>query len=95
MIYGSQLELLVHLESLGDRGEPYVNLVPFFQRYQERGGHGGTQMADYLAFLVRMGFLEYFDDPAGQRARITPVGADFLSYLRADYGPDFWQRKPF
>jgi hypothetical protein len=95
VIYGSQMELLIHLESLGEAGEYYVNLVPFFARFQARGGSADAQMADYLMFLVRMEFLEYYEGPSGQRARLTPAGADFLSYLRAEYGNTFWQRRPY
>lgn len=93
LIFGSQLDLLEHLEAKGDMGEKYVNLHSFFQEFLRRGGFPTTQMADYLGFLVTSRFMEYHTHNGEQCARITPFGADFLSYLRAQY-PAGYQHKP-
>lgn len=94
LIYGSQLDLLEHLQSKGDVGEKYVNLLPFFQAFLKRGGTPNTQLADYLEFLRSMKFIEYYDRDGEQHARITPYGVDFLSYLRAEY-PAGYRFKPW
>jgi hypothetical protein len=89
LIFGTQLELLEHLESRGGAGEKYINLIPYFQEYVKRSGHSKRQMADYLGFLRDLLFLEYFVHDGEQHARLTPFGADFLSYLRAQFGESY------
>jgi len=81
LIFGSQLELLEHLAQRGDAGEQYVNLKRHFDEFLNRGGEKATQMADYLEFLRKMGFMRY----DGDAAKITPLGVNFLSYLHANY----------
>jgi hypothetical protein len=94
LIYGSQIEILEHLEARGDRGESYVNLVSFFEEFRRRGGPAATQMAEYLAFLKNFSFIEYVTQNADQLVRITPFGVNFLSYLRAEY-PGGYKFKPW
>lgn len=85
-IFGSQVELLEHLEAKGDEGDKYVNLTKFFQAFVLRGGDiSKTQFADYIGFLTSTGLVEYADGDDGQIVRITPHGVDFLSYLRTSY----------
>lgn len=86
LIFGTQIDVLEHLEECGDPGEKYINLIPYFQKYVQRSGHTKRQMADYLGFLRDMRFLEYVVHDGEQYARLTPLGADFLSYARAQYG---------
>jgi len=94
LIFGTQLELLEHLEACGDAGERYINLVPYFQKYLKQSGHSQRQMADYLGFLRDMRFMEYVEHDGEQYARLTPFGVDFLSYLRAQYG-EMYKGRPW
>lgn len=94
IIYGSQIEILEHLEAKGDSGEKYVNLVPYFEEFLGRGGPAKTQMPDYLAFLQSMNFIEYQAKSGDPLVKITPFGVNFLSYLRAQY-PASYKFKPW
>lgn len=94
IIYGSQIEILEHLEAKGDSGEKYVNLVPYFEEFLRRGGPANTQMPDYLAFLQSMNFIGYQTKNGEQLVKITPFGVNFLSYLRAQY-PAGYKLKPW
>lgn len=94
LIFGSQLELMEHLEAKTEKGERYINLVRFFQEFTRRGGPSTTQLADYLRFLKDIRFLEYLEREGEQYARITSSGVDFLSYLRAQY-PAGYKFKPW
>lgn len=85
LIYGSQIEILEHLETQGDTGEKYVNLVPYFEQFLRRGGSATTQIPDYLAFLQTMNFISYATADGEQIVKITPFGVNFLSYLRSHY----------
>ena len=94
LIYGTQLEILEHLERKGDSGDKYVNLVPFFEAFRRRGGSPATQMADYLAFLQSMKLMCYAERDGESIVKITPFGVNFLSYLRASY-PGGYKFKPW
>lgn len=94
LIYGSQLELLEHLESLGSTGEDYVNLVPYFNEFRERSQLESAQFATYLSFLLTLEFIESVGAGNDLRMKITPLGIDFLNYIRAEYGSTY-KFKPF
>ncbi len=85
LIYGTQLQILDFLSTRGNKGEKYVNLLPYYNEFLKRSGLHSTQMADYLGFLRDMNFMEYVADGTDQRATITPLGVDFLSYIKTHY----------
>jgi len=85
LIYGSQLALLDHLASKGTAGEAYINLLPFYNQYLQRGGNPGYQIAGYVDFLKASSMVEYFQEGSEHRVRITPGGLEFLSYLKSDH----------
>lgn len=92
VIFGTQIELLEHLAAKGDVGESYINLVRFYEEFQRRSGNKTAQMADYVKFLEISQFLEYFGEGHGMKARITPHGVNFLSYIKTTYG-EFYKGK--
>ena len=94
LIYGTQLDLLEHLSRIGEPGEPYINLVPFYNEFVKRSNLAATQMADYLGFLRDMLFIEYIGTGTDLRARITPLGVDFLSYIKGQY-PTVYKYKAY
>ncbi len=81
IIYGSQIFLLEHLESRGDVGEKYINLVGFFERFKQQSNSHAAMFDEYLSFLKTSTLIELKDGDV----KITPLGVDFLSYLRASY----------
>ena len=42
-------------------------------------------MADYLGFLVDVGFVEHVGQGHDINTKITPYGVDFLSYIKTQY----------
>lgn len=94
LIYGTQLDLLEHLSTVGKEGEPYVNLVPFYNEFVKRSNLSGTQMADYLGFLRDMHFIQYSGPENHLRVQITPLGIDFLTYIKGQYSA-FYKFKPY
>jgi len=85
LIYGSQVSLLERLAERRDEGEKYINLVEFYNEFLRRSNSHATQMADYLGFLKDMNFIEYFQTDGEHKARITPFGLNFLSYIKTQY----------
>lgn len=87
LIFGSQVRLLEDLEARGSTGAAYIDLVQYFMIFSEAIGDTKTQYADYLGFLVNYcAFIEYSEKSGNDIiVRLTPYGADFLSYLRIQY----------
>lgn len=84
LIYGTQIQLLEHIAAKSDKGDKYINLINFYATFQQKSGLN-TQMADYLGFLVDMGFIEYSRQGSDITTKITPYGLDFLSYIKTQY----------
>jgi hypothetical protein len=93
LIFGTQLDLLWHLMGKGESGEAYTNLFVYYDETLRREPRLKIQMADYIDFLLRASFVQYIGDGAQRRVRITPIGSDFLSYIRTVY-PTSWYMKP-
>ena len=91
--YGSQIALLEHLESKGDLGDKYINLLPYYNQFLQRSG-SRTQFADYVGFLKNLNFVEIDGEESDLLVRITPSGVNFLSYLRTQY-PGTYQIRAF
>jgi hypothetical protein len=85
LIFGTQVDLLVHLSERHDEGDLYINLFRFYNEYTRRSFVAPMQMADYLNFLRSAGYIELVGEGIELRAKITPFGVDFLSYLRTSY----------
>lgn len=94
IIYGTQIDLLEHLSSKGDKGENYINLALFYNEYVKRTGKSIYQMADYLGFLKEFRFVQYEGEGSELRVKILPYGVDFLSYIKTQY-PSMYKYKPF
>ena len=84
LIYGTQILLLEHLASKSDKGDKYINLTSFYTTFLQKSALN-TQMADYLGFLVDMGFIEHVGQGNNLITKITPYGLDFLSYIKTQY----------
>jgi hypothetical protein len=86
LIYGTQIALLQHLANKTMEGEAYQNLAPFYEEHRRRAPDSDYQMADFVRFLEQLGFIEYVaQEGPNFRVRITPVGLNFLSYIRTQY----------
>jgi len=94
IIFGTQIDLLESLSNKGEKGERYINLVGFYNEYVRRGGNISYQMNDYLGFLIRNGFIEFEGKGSELNVKITPLGLDFLSYIKANYSL-MYKYKPF
>ncbi len=85
LIYGTQLNLLEHLEQKGSAGEKYVDLLPFYNEFVKRSKLSTTQFADYLGFLRDSQFITIENPENDLVVKITPYGVDFLSYVKGQY----------
>ncbi len=94
VIYGTQISLLEYLQEKEATGEKYVNLVRFYNEFLLQSKLETTQFADYLAFLVDTGFIEYKGQGADLTAHITPYGINFLSYIKGQYST-IYKYRPF
>jgi hypothetical protein len=92
-IYGTQLNLLEHLERRVE-GVSYASLAAFYSYFKERWKLLSTavppQMEVYLGFLKSKHLIEYVGEDI---VRITPDGSQFLSYIRNHY-PYTYKFKP-
>lgn len=87
LIYGTQIELLEHL-ALRQDGATIAEVYPFYQKFLNwirLAGLVPTKMDDYVGFLRAMGFVELVGVGSNLRAKITPVGINFLHYIRTQY----------
>lgn len=85
LIYGSQISLLEYLSIKGDNGDKYINLTTFYNEFLKYSKFSSTQMADYIRFLKDAQFIEYVGEGTNIIVKITPYGADFLSYIKTQY----------
>ena len=92
-IYGTQIDMLQDLSTMGTEGDAYTNLAVFYEEFRRRAGDSKYQMPDYVRFLHTLGFIEYFGDEPNFRVRITPAGLGFLSYVRGEY-PLTYDKRP-
>lgn len=94
LIFGSQVRLLEFLEKSGSTGAKYVDLVPFYSHFAQSVGNTTTQLAEYLGFLINYcSFIEY-ENLSGKEleVKLTPYGADFLSYIRIQYKGTYFNK---
>jgi len=93
IIYGTQIDLLEYLSEKGEEGEKYINLVTFHKEHIRRFGKS-TQMADYLGYLKKSGFIKYEVEENELNVKITPYGINFLSYIKTYYPLMYNKYKP-
>ena len=93
LIFGSQMNLLEYLSSKGAEGEKYVNLLPFYNKFVSLSNLQSAQFADYLGFLKDSLFIEYIGESSDLSVQITPLGVDFLTYIKSEY-PTTYNSKP-
>lgn len=93
LIYGTQLDLLVHLEQKGAVGEKYINLLLFYNEFIRRSKLATTQLVDYVGFLKDSQFITIDGPESDLIVKITSYGVDFLSYIRSQY--PYYGGKPF
>ncbi len=86
LIYGSQIRLLEHLISKSDKGDKYGNLHIFYSQFQElTSNYFSTQYTVYLKFLETALFIEIDRTHGDSPVKITPLGIDFISYIKSAY----------
>lgn len=83
IIFGTQILVLEFLETRPD-GERYAALELFYQESVRRN-RLPRLMSDYLDFLRNVGLIEYFSKENDLYTRITPLGVNFLRYIREQY----------
>ena len=94
IIYGTQINLLVHLNTKGETGDKYINLFSYYNDYIARSRLYSAKIEDYFGFLHSMQLIEFFGEGTNFSVRITPEGAHFLSYIRSEC-PATFNYKPF
>ena len=93
-IYGTQINLLIHLSSKGELGDKYINVMSYYNDYITRSRLYSAKSEDYFGFLHSMQMIEFFGEGTNFSIRITPIGADFISYIRSEYTTTY-KNKPF
>lgn len=94
IIYGTQVNLLIHLNTKGESGNKYINVLSYYNDYIARSRLRSAKIEDYFGFLHSMQMIEFFGEYTNLSMRITPEGADFLSYIRSEY-PTTFNNRPF
>ncbi len=89
IIFGTQIEVLEHLSKKGNSGEKYINLRIFYNEFLRRlrkiSITKAMTMINYLENVKIMGYIEYFGEGDELSIRITPLGDNFLSYIKKQY----------
>ena len=94
IIYGTQINLLVHLNTKGESGDKYINVLSYYNDFIARSRLYSAKIEDYFGFLHSMQLIEFFGEGTSFSVRITPEGAHFFSYIRSEY-PATFNYKPF
>ncbi len=85
-IYGTQMDLLEFLSKKGTLGEKYSGLKRFYYYFIVRPKLVVTTTeTKYFGFLKDMEYIEYVGEGEEQIVKITPIGLDFLSYVKRLY----------
>jgi hypothetical protein len=88
-IFGSQLRLLQHLVLKVPTGDQMSNVQQFYgQHISLTANSVVTPSANdaYFEFLKFYGLIETKDIAGATWIKITPIGQEFLTYARAQYG---------
>ncbi|HUX64673.1 hypothetical protein [Sulfuricella sp.] len=91
-VYGTQISLLEFLASRPTESITLPEVAPFHSAHQALVGRTEYQLRDYVNFLVAFGVLSAEGPPDILRYRITQHGAEFLSYIKANY-PSVWNQR--
>ena len=93
-IYGTQMDLLEFLSKKRTLGEKYSDLSRFYHYFLIRSKFVTTATeTKYFRFLKAMGYIEYVGEGEEQIVKITPLGLDFLSYVKRLY-PTTYKDRP-
>ncbi len=83
LIFGSQIRLLEGLERLGSSGENYENMAATYQNEQATYAISHSYpLRNYLGFLENAGLVKIISNANRRKVSITPMGVDFLEYIR-------------
>lgn len=91
-IYGTQMDLLEFLSKKRTLGEKYSDLSRFYYYFLTRSKLVTTTPPEYFGFLKAMRFIEYVGEGEEQIVKITPLGLNFLSYVKKLYPITFRDR---
>jgi len=92
-IYGTQMDLLEFLSKKRTLGEKYSDLSRFYHYFLIRSKFMTTATeTKYFRFLKAMGYIEYVGEGEEQIVKITPLGLDFLSYVKRLYPTTYKDR---
>ncbi|MEO7622003.1 MAG: hypothetical protein ABIS30_02960 [Gallionella sp.] len=91
-IYGTQVALLEYLASQPEASASLARLAQFHEEHQQKAGSTEYQLRDYVNFLVGYGVVAVSGPENAYEYRITQHGVEFLSYIKANYPPNWNQR---
>lgn len=91
-IYGTQISMLEFLASRADEPASLVRLAQFHEEYLRKAGSPDYQLRDYVNFLVGYGVVSASGPEHAQEYKITQHGAEFISYIKANYAATWNQR---
>jgi hypothetical protein len=98
IIYGTQINLLDHLNKKPDKSEKYNFIfVKFYCKHLGKKPKITKPYNQYLDFLEINKFIEILNADKTNNEKIlkiTPSGIKFLSYIKAHY-PERYKNKPF
>jgi hypothetical protein len=98
IIYGTQINLLEHLDKKPDKSEKYNFLfIKFYHKHLGTKPKTKKPYNQYLDFLEINKFIEILnvDQKYSERIlKITPSGIKFLSYIKTHYS-ERYKNKPF
>ncbi|MDD3735060.1 MAG: hypothetical protein PHO31_01115 [Candidatus Pacebacteria bacterium] len=82
-IFGSQINLLEELRLKGTNGVFYEDIAAYYQQIRIKWPDlNSYPLENYLNYLINSGLVEVFFDNEKKKCRITPLGIDFLEYIK-------------
>lgn len=84
LIFGSQIQLLDQLRSLGSAGRLYEDISAYYQGVRLKFPNLNSYPLDnYISFLTNAGLIEFINTGQKRVYKIAPTGIDFLEYIEA------------
>jgi len=94
IIFGSQINLLEHLDNKKDKKEKWINLFTFYNDFLMKTVPPRVTFDQYLGFLESCKFIKITSRENENIVEITPYGSNFLSYIKSQH-PTMYKHKFF
>ena len=92
IIFGSQINLLEHLDNKKDKKEKWINLITFYNNFMMKTVPPRVTFNQYLGFLESCKFIKITSRENENIVEIIPYGLNFLLYIKSQHPTTYKHR---